>query len=82
MTMFNLKTLSALCMAAALAGCGGSGGDDNTLAAMTPTSGVPQSAQQSVTGLVAFLEQLIAQTSETSEPITLGDAVLPTSETL
>lgn len=84
MTMFNLKTLSALCVAAALAACGSNDGDDSTSTATTPTptSGVPQSAQQSVTGLVAFLEQLIAQTSETSEPILLGDAVLPTSETL
>jgi hypothetical protein len=78
---FNIKTLAVLCTAAVLTACGGGSGGDGITADARP-EGVPQSAQQSVAGLVAFLEDLIARTSETSEPVTLGDAVLPTSETL
>lgn len=87
MNFTSRKTWAALAAAAALAGCGG-GGDDaaapSTALTSTPgataQAGLPASAQQSVTGLVAFLNQLIGQTGETAEPIALGDATLPTSE--
>lgn len=62
----------------ALAGCGDSSGVESAAA---PTSDVPASAQASVTGLVAYLNRLIDETNETSEPVLLGDAVLPVDDT-
>jgi hypothetical protein len=71
----------------ALAGCGGGGGGGGDGAgpagpgAATAGSQVPGSAQQSVGGLMAFLKELIAQSSDTTEPVMLGNAVLPTADT-
>jgi hypothetical protein len=43
---------------------------------------VPASALQSVSGLLAYMNDLIANhTNETSQPVFLGDATLPTSDT-
>jgi hypothetical protein len=77
---FALGLIAAL----ALTACGDGSGRDNDLTVApppTPASEVPQSAQQSVPGLIAYLKELIAATSETSEPVFLGNAVLPTDET-
>jgi hypothetical protein len=42
---------------------------------------VPNSALQDSNSLVAYLKDLIANhTDDTSEPVTLGSVVLPTSE--
>ena len=82
--MSDLKlrhALLALATASALAGCGG--GDDGDSAQGPPSSNsdVPQAARQSQDGLVAYMKQLIASsTNETSEPVRLGDASLPVSE--
>ena len=73
-----------LASAMLLTACGGGGGDrsggggsDNAR-----TTDVPESAQQSVAGLVAFLGELISsRTDMTSEAILVGDATLPTSDT-
>ncbi len=71
-----LPAALALGAALALAGCGGGSGKK------ARTTDVPQSAQQSVGGLVAYINQLIATgTNDTSEPILVGDAVLPTDDT-
>jgi len=69
--------------AALLAACGGGGGGNPAAPTVTlqPGSDVPQSAASSISGVIAFLQSLIAGTSETSEPITIGDATLATSET-
>lgn len=75
-----MKKLLASAAAAAvlvLAGCGDSGG----VSSAASTSDVPASAQASVAGLVAYLNRLIDETSETSEPVVLGDAVLPVDDT-
>ena len=65
-----------------LAACGSS---DNGSAApgTTPVaaSDVPASAQQSSSGLTAYLNALIAATSESSDPIVLGDATLTADDT-
>jgi hypothetical protein len=46
------------------------------------TSAVPALAQQSISGLIAYVNDVIASmTNDTGEPVVLGDAVLPTSET-
>ena len=65
-----------------LAACGSS---DNGSAAPATTpvaaSDVPASAQQSASGLTAYLNALIAATSESSDPIVLGDATLTADDT-
>jgi hypothetical protein len=75
----------ASCMAALLAGCGGGGGDDgggSTTTTNANTGGLPSSATSSVEGLIAYMKGLIAtNTDSTSEPVSLGNAVLPTSDT-
>ena len=77
--------LVALATAAALAGCGGGGGGNDEVGAQADTasnSDVPATALQSVDGLMAYGKQLIASmTNETSEPVRLGDATLPKSDT-
>lgn len=94
--MQHLRTLSlAVVAAATLAACGGGGGGgfvgggggagDNAGTPAAPTvalqsgSAVPESAAGSVTGVVAFLLSLV--TSDTAEPVTVGNATLATSET-
>ncbi len=83
--------LLASCTAALLAGCGSGGDDDGgstttttTTTTTTPsnTGSLPSSALSSVEGLIAYMKALIASnTDSTSEPVALGDAVLPTSNT-
>lgn len=76
--------LVAILLAAAgtLTACGGGGGGGGTGGGGAVSgSDVPSSALQSSDGLVAFLKQLIAGTSDTTEPIALGDVTLPTSDT-
>jgi hypothetical protein len=84
MLRMKLQGATALAfMVLALAGCGGggNGGEPATTGATGSGSQVPASAQQSVGGLMAFLMELIAETSDTTEPVVLGDATLPTDDT-
>lgn len=62
-----------------LAACGSSDGDD--AAAPTVTTDVPASATQDSAGLLAFANQQIGSSSDTGEPIVVGDAVLPVDDT-
>ena len=81
--LLSRHAVLALCASAALAACGDSGGGGGVGADAGRTSDVPASAQQSVAGLIAFLNDLIANsTNETGLPILLGDATLPTSDTI
>ena len=85
--LFPRHALLALCAgAAALTACGGGGGGAGSAAtslAAKRTTDVPASAQQSVSGLVAFLNDMTANmTSETGTPILVGDATIPTSDTI
>lgn len=81
------KMLGIACVSAAallLAACGSS--DDGSAAPVTPptpvvTTDVPTSAQQSSSGLTAYLNALIAATSESGDPIVLGDATLTADDT-
>lgn len=63
----------------ALAGCGGGGGDD-------PAPAPPQAATPfmgtTVQSLLDYMNQLIAQTSETSEPEPLDNTPLPVDDTV
>ncbi|CAA9419792.1 MAG: hypothetical protein AVDCRST_MAG51-1934 [uncultured Ramlibacter sp.] len=80
----NARTALALAFACtALAACGGGGGGGNVAATAnmgTTANGMPRSAMDSATGLVAYLQQLIGRTDETSEPVALGDATLPVDD--
>ena len=92
--MFKLdahKLLIALVMTAGVAACGGGGGGGDVgvgvgggSAPVASSCGViPASALASVDGLVAFMNQLIDNcTNDTSEPILLGDAILPADDTI
>lgn len=74
--------LAAAC--AALAGCGGGGGGGGSGPVNTTSSAgdvIPDSALVSASSLVAYLQQLIAGTNETSEPVGLGNATLPVDDT-
>lgn len=79
MTKSDLRCAAAVLAAAAFLAACGSNGDGP--AASTSTTDVPASAQSSVSGLIDYINSLIAMTSETSEPVRLGDATLPTDDT-
>jgi len=66
---------------AMLAACGGSG-DSTTPAGPTLVLGtnVPVTVEQSATGVIDFAKKQLAATSETSEPLVLGDAKLATDD--
>ena len=78
--MLGIAFVSAAALV--LAACGSS---DNGTAApgTTPVaaSDVPASAQQSSSGLTAYLNALIATTSDNGEPVLLGDATLTADDT-
>lgn len=79
-----LRTVGMVTVAAALvSGCFGGGDDDNagTTPPPTATTDVPGSALDSVSGLLAYLTTLIGSNSDAAEPVLVGTAVLPTSDT-
>lgn len=61
-----------------LAACGGGGGDSP---APVATTDVPASAQQDSAGLVSYVNGQVGASSDSSEPILVGDAVLPQDDT-
>ena len=72
------KLLIALVMTAGVAACGGGGGGSAPGAPAASSGGIAATALASVDGLVAFMNQLINNCpTDTSEPILLGDAILP-----
>ncbi len=73
------KSLLAVAAAAALAGCGGGGGDDAAPAQPAAASPFMGSTVQS---LLDYMNQLIAQTSETSEPEPVDGTPLPVDDTV
>ncbi|MDB5732043.1 MAG: hypothetical protein JWQ03_1938 [Variovorax sp.] len=82
--IFRIPLLAAVL---AVAGCGG-GDNNNNGFVFTPTDNgqgqtttIPASALGSVTTLMAYMKELVASNSETSEPVQLGDAVLPVDNT-
>lgn len=76
---------SAVAAATLVAACFGGGDDDGPTPPVMPpvVSGtdVPVSATNSSTGAFAFVSSVAAAASESAEPLTVGDAVLATSET-
>jgi hypothetical protein len=79
-----LSVAILLAVAGTLTACGGGGGDGGggpSGGGAVSGSDVPSSALQSSDGLVAYLKQLIAGTSDSTEPVALGDVTLPQSDT-
>ena len=66
-----------------LAACGGGGGND-PVAPVGPSlvvgTDVPVTVEQSATGVIDFAKTQLAATSETSEPLVLGNAMLATDD--
>ena len=74
------KSLLAVTVAAtALAGCGGGGGDE---AAPTQPQAATPFMGTTVQSLLDYMNQLIAQTSETSEPEPVDNKPLPVDDTV
>lgn len=66
----------------ALAACGSSGGDDAPApTAPVVTTDIPASATANAAGLLAFANAQIGTSSDSSEPILVGDATLPVDDT-
>ena len=78
MQKLPLRSAAVVLAACALLSACGGGGDDGPASART--TDVPSSAQSSIDGLIAYINELIGQTSDTSSPVLVGDAVLPTSD--
>ena len=76
--MLGIAFVSAAVLA--LAACGSSGGDD-AAAAPVVTTDIPSSATANAAGLLAFANAQIAASSDSSEPILVGDATLPVDDT-
>jgi hypothetical protein len=74
--------LAAAAGAVLLAACGGGGGGA-PVATDPPVAGtdVPASATSSSAGALAFVRSVAAASDNTAAPITVGDAVLATSDT-
>jgi hypothetical protein len=71
--------LAAVIATAALAGCGGGGG--NAAAPAEPAPARPFMGT-TVQSLLDYMNQLIAQTDETSEPQPLDNTPLPVDDTV
>lgn len=72
----TFKLLSAaLLTSAVLAGCSGGGID------VLPEPPVAATPSNSVNALIAYLQELIAGTSETSEPVDINGLTLATDDT-
>jgi ABC-type glycerol-3-phosphate transport system substrate-binding protein len=71
-------SLLAVAAAAALAGCGGGGGD---AAPAEPEAAKPFMGT-TVQSLLDYMNQLIAQTSETTEPEPVDNTPLPVDDTV
>lgn len=77
MHKFNPKvTLAAVAAALMIAACGGGGNDVST----APSPPAPEIGQ-SVTALVTYIGELIANNSENSDPVAINALTLATDDT-
>jgi len=77
------KLASAFALSAALM-VGGCGGDSSGPSGGTGSSGagsIPASVTASVESFIAYVQTIVAASSETSSPVAVSGAVGPTSET-
>ena len=80
-------SLAAAATVLAVAACGGGGGGGGYPVVINPggngqATTVPATALASVTSLYAYMKQVIASSSDTSEPVQTGGAVLPVDNTV
>ena len=75
--MKKMHAMILLGAASALLAACSSSSDDAPAPTPVATTDIPSSATGSAAGLTAFVNGQIAATSDTSEPILVGDAVLP-----
>ena len=84
-TSIRNGALAAAC-AVALTACGGGGGGDGNGGGTVGAGGVvegtdvPVGVEQAVGNVIAFAKKLLASTSESGDPVVLGNAKLATSE--
>jgi uncharacterized lipoprotein YbaY len=78
LTHLGKISLSAAAISILLAGCSSDSPPAPTLVANTD---VPITATTSSTGVISFSNTIVAATSETADPLVLGDAELAVSET-
>ena len=78
---FKRSHLSMVAGALLLAACGGGGGGGGVADPVVAGTDIPQSAQTSSDGAFTFVNSVASATSETSDPLVVGDATLATSET-
>lgn len=79
-TLIKTRWLAAMGAATLLAACGGGSTTPEGPTLVVGTD-VPVTVEQSATGLVDFAKTQLAATSETSDPLLLGDAKLATDDT-
>ena len=83
-TLTKKQWLGALGAVALLTACGGGGsGDSGTVPVATLIKGtdLPTSVEQSTKGLIDFAKTQLTATSETTDPLVLGDAKLAIDDT-
>lgn len=81
MNIRSMKFLAPVLLACAvLAGCGGGGGA--VVAPVTTPAPAGPGIGDSVSALLAYMTGLLATTSETGEPVALGDTTLAVDDTL
>jgi hypothetical protein len=71
---------AALAFTAMLGACGSSG-DDSPTTGGGGSSDAPARTFDTVAGLTAYVNELIAGTNETGEPVRVTDTALPVSDT-
>lgn len=75
------KTYGIILIGAAalvLAACGSS--DNGPATTAGPVSDIPASATQDSAGLLSYANSQVGASSDTSEPVLVGDAVLPVDD--
>jgi hypothetical protein len=79
-----MKKIHALVLGASvllLAACGSSSNDSTPVTPTDNASDIPTSALSSASGFVAYVMSLIDGTSNTSDPVAIGDVSVPTDNT-
>lgn len=78
----NVKQcLMALGTVALLAACGGGGTASTPGPSLVAGTDLPSSVEQSTKGLIDFAKTQLAATSETTDPLVVGDAKLAVDDT-
>ena len=80
-TLIQTRWSAAVVAATLLAACGGGGSNTPAGPPLVVGTDVPVTVEQSATGLVDFAKTQLAATSETSDPLVLGDAKLAIDDT-